>query len=462
MLIWQDERIKIANSHKPGSISMSSVTQVEQAMHNIFSQANQLARQSGFVQRRSKLTGEVFLQTLILSWWHDPHASREGMARMAASLGVKVTAQGINDRLTEQAATFLQLILERVIEQVISVDPVAIPLLSRFCGVIILDSTTIMLPDALSTVWRGNGGSTARGTQAAVKLQVSLDLLSGTLSGPFLSDGRSHDNASSLQWKPYPPGTLRIADLSYFKLDLFADYARAGSYFLSRVDVSNALFDQEQHRLDLLTVLQTRGSHLDEPIELGSRHHLAVRLLAMRVPQEVAAARRKKMQQEARDKGQTISPTRLALASWTILVTNVPADMLSLEEALVLLRARWQIELLFKLWKQHGCVDDWCGKKPWAILCEVYAKLIALVFQHWLLLVGCWQTVDRSLVKAAQALRAWVPLLAAVCRGLISFSAAVEQLQYLLASGCRINSRKKRPNTYQFLLGRSLPYQGLT
>src|SRR6266699_5285583 len=126
---------------------MKSVTQVEQAIQEIFCQANHIARQSGFVQRRSKLTGEVFLQTLVFSWWHDPHASREALARMAASLGVKVTAQGISDRLTQSAASFLHHMLEQVVAQVMAVDPVAIALLQRFSAVIVLDSSTVMLPD---------------------------------------------------------------------------------------------------------------------------------------------------------------------------------------------------------------------------------------------------------------------------------------------------------------------------
>ena len=42
---------------------------------------------------------------------------------------------------------------------------------------------------------------------------------------------------------------------------------------------------------------------------------------------------------------------------------------------MVLLRVRWQIELLFKLFKSHTQVDTWQSQKPWRILCEVYAKI---------------------------------------------------------------------------------------
>jgi hypothetical protein len=74
------------------------------------------------------------------------------------------------------------------------------------------------------------------------------------------------------------------------------------------------------------------------------------------------------------------------MAQWTIVLTNVPASMLTIEQAFALLRARWQIELLFKLWKQEGLLDQWNGTKPWRVLCEVYAKLLAMVVQHWFVL----------------------------------------------------------------------------
>jgi DDE family transposase len=441
---------------------MKSVSQVAQAIQSIFSQADQIAQQSGFVQRNRKLTGKGFLQTLVLTWWNNPHASRETLSCMAASLGIAISAQGISDRLNEAAARFLNRMLSQSVTHLVAADPVGIELLQRFGAVIVLDSSTIQLPDALSCLWRGNGGRSCEGTQAAMKLHVGLELVQGSLHGPFLSDGRSHESASTLAEQRWPAGSLRITDLGYFKLDVFAQLAAAGSYFLSRLDPTCLLFDEAGQPLELLSWLQQGAACMDEPIHLGKQHRLPVRLIALRVPQEVAEARREKMQREARDRGQSISARRLALADWTLLITNVPSHLLNPTQALVLAKARWQIELLFKLWKQDGELDCWCGKKPWAILCELYAKLIALVFQHWLLLVGCWEAADRSLVKAAQVLRAWVPLLAAAWRGWISFPCVVQHLRCLLASGCRINPRKKRPNTYQFLLGHPLPYEGLT
>jgi hypothetical protein len=40
---------------------------------------------------------------------------------------------------------------------------------------------------------------------------------------------------------------------------------------------------------------------------------------------------------------------RLRLADWTILLTHVPPEMLGVQEALVLMRWSFQIELLWKL-----------------------------------------------------------------------------------------------------------------
>ena len=119
---------------------------------------------------------------------------------------------------------------------------------------------------------------------------------------------------------------------------------------------------------------------------VGREHRLPARLLVLPVPPTVAQERRRQWRAEARREGQTPSAARLALADWTLWLTNVPPEQLSVQEAGVLARVRWQIELLFKLWKSHGGLDDTRGQRAVRVLCEVYAKLLAMVVQHWTLL----------------------------------------------------------------------------
>ena len=84
-----------------------------------------------------------------------------------------------------------------------------------------------------------------------------------------------------------------------------------------------------------------------------------------------------------------------------MIITNVPTELLNLTEALLVTRIRWQVELLFTLWKSHGRLDEWRTTKPARMLCELYAKLLALVFQQWILAASSWRDPERSLFKAA-------------------------------------------------------------
>jgi hypothetical protein len=63
------------------------------------------------------------------------------------------------------------------------------------------------------------------------------------------------------------------------------------------------------------------------------------------------------------------------------------------------------MEMLYKLWKQYGRIDEWRTVNQWRILCELYAKLIGLLLQHWLIILFAWQDEQRSLVKLAQVVR---------------------------------------------------------
>ena len=53
----------------------------------------------------------------------------------------------------------------------------------------------------------------------------------------------------------------------------------------------------------------------------------------------------------------------------------------------MLLRERWQMELLYKLWKQQAQVDEWHTRDRWRMVCELYAKLLGVTLQHWLMVM---------------------------------------------------------------------------
>jgi len=121
-----------------------------------------------------------------------------------------------------------------------------------------------------------------------------------------------------------------------------------------------------------------------------------------------------------------------------------------------MLRLRWQIERLFRLWKQEGLIDEWNSKKPWRVLCELYAKLAAMVIQHWLIVAGTWQDPHRSLVKAAQVVQREAGSLMAAIRDQ-RLPIVIERTLECMQSGCRIQKRKEQPSTAQLLEGAPLP-----
>jgi len=377
------------------------------------------------------------------------------LAAAAALAGVSITPQGLDQRCTEAAASFLESLLAAAVALLVQADTVAIPLLARFTAVELLDASTIVLPDALGLWWPGCGGSSPTNTSASLKIHIRFNLCSGGLRGPLLTDGRTHESTTALQTAPLPSGSLRIADLGYFCLAVLAAIAAEGSYFLSRMHHTTAVFTPDGQRTRLLDLLGPAPSY-DLSVQLGCTQRLPVRLVAVRVPPEVANARRRHLKAAARKHGHTATAESLAWADWTLLVTNATADLLSLPEALVLVRARWQLELLFKLWKQYGKIDQSRSSKPWRVLCEVWAKLLAVLVQHWLSITGCWQYPERSLVKAAQVVRAQAMQLLASLRTCSRLAEAIATLQRCLPAACRLNRRKQHPNTYQLLLNPDL------
>lgn len=380
---------------------MDTLTDVAQAMRAVLTvKADELAKSCGLVKRSRKVTGSKLARTLVFGWLQNAPPSAEGLARAGFGHGLKISAQGLDKRLSQaRTAAFMRGVLELAAAQAVAARG-APPgsLLDRFEAVWLLDSTRLALPPPLAAQWPGTGGS---GPAASLKVDVALELKSGRL-GLELRAGRQGDPASPLAARP-APGALHLRDLGYFSLARLREMGRRGEYVVSRLQPGTAAFLGDGARIDWrrwLGGLARQGvAKLDVPVRLGVAEQWPVRLLLWRLPEEAAARRRARLRDNARKKSRQPSAEALALCDWNLLVTNTGLEKLSLDEAAVLYRVRWQIELLFKLWKSHARLGHSRSANPNHILCEIYAKLAGVLVQHWLALAGLWRNAGRSLVK---------------------------------------------------------------
>jgi hypothetical protein len=431
---------------------MGKIPQLAEVIQTaLIDEAEQAGQACGFIKRKRDLSGATFVQSMVFGWLANGEASLNELQQAAANVGVTITPQGIAHRFTPEAAACLYQVLQRVVSMVVESHDDTLPILERFNGVYITDSSVIGLPAALSEIWAGCGSRA--GDTAAVKLQARLNYSTGRMCDVVLRPGREHDACAVSALSVVPAGSLQLQDLGYFSLASLQADSEAGRYWVTRLKTNTRVYTPEGEPLDLVACLaQTRLSTVDMPVRLGQRHQLACRLIAQRVSPKQAAATRRKLKRAAQKRGQTLSQRRLALADWVVYVTNTSTDQLSTAEVMALARTRWQIELLFKLWKSEGHLAHSRSTHPWRVLCEVYAKLIAVLVQHWMIVVCCWKNPLRSLTKAAQTIQKHAFHLACCIRDTQRLCTALRDIERCLTAGCRLDTRRSQPGTAQRLL----------
>lgn len=429
---------------------MTTIPELSKILQQLFIEdANQIGRESGFIKRQRKLSGSTFARSLVFGWQANPNSSLEELCQSARVSGVSISPQGLQERINSpQAHEFLRQLLLKGLTYLVQAGCERTDLLENFTGVYLQDSSRIELPDSLASLWQGNMSA-----NATLKVHAVMDYFQGSLD-MTLANGRAHD--SPLQTVNFPKNSLRLADLGYFNVEIFKELDKNECWWVSRLPARAGVWDGEKV-ISTLTWLQEspNGAVVDEIIEITAKR-LKCRLLAIPVPDEVAEARRDRVREAAKTRKKSkLQPETLALCDWTILVTNLPTEKYSAEDILHLQRLRWQIELLFKLWKQDFSLDEWRSKQPDQILTEVYAKLILALIQHWFLLLGCWQVTNRSIVKATKALKKHAFHILA---SLPNLNSLIETLTLILPTlaRCLIKKRKAHPATFQ-LLARSSP-----
>jgi hypothetical protein len=413
--------------------------------------AEEAEAHSPVVLRRRKFTTATLAKTFVFGFLSHPRASDEELAQTAGLFGVHVTTQALEQRFTPRLAAFLEALFRRAAGHVIHAQKALAPILERFPAVYLLDSTCESLPDAQRDRFPGCGGSHGGG-QAAMTLQTMWEIRSGAMQAVQIEAGRDCDYKTSLQAAPLAPGSLRIADLGYFDTAVLQAMVLTGVCFLSRLQYGTRVFAPDGRALPLLAWLARQGGPLVDPqVLVGAERQVACRIIAWRLPEEQANRRRQKLIAEARRKdGRVPGAERLAWCDWTILVTNVPEELLTPKEAAVLYRARWQIERLFKRWKSLGLIAELAGSTVARQMVRVWSRLLAVLVQHWVMLSTAWGTARRSLDKAWKAIQNRALLLARALDNRTRLEYELVQLADTLATTAKQN-RHKKPSTFELL-----------
>ena len=231
---------------------MSILQQVPNKMQTLLETVpDEAAVNSGLVKRKRKLTGSALTQILVLGWLENPEASYQQLTETAATLGIEVRRQALEQRLTLETTQMLKTTLDAAITEMLDIAThrQVLGLLDQFNGVFVEDSTSIPLPDELHEISKGQPKKN-HPKKAGLKLHLRFDVLTGGFQDFQLTDDVTADLTAVKAADPLREGSLQLADLAYFSLDEFEKLTENNVYWISRLKANSYLADETGERID--------------------------------------------------------------------------------------------------------------------------------------------------------------------------------------------------------------------
>ncbi len=339
-------------------LTMDRIACLSKDLNEFFNEkADEISIAVGFIKRKRKLNGSSFIKAMVFGNIGVGDCSIETMCQLLNEDSIEITKQGLD---------------------------------------------YISLPSSMEDMYKGYGSSyrdCESNTKSGIKLQLVFDYLNQALDKLNLIEGIRSDQGYRDYLNGLSANDLLIFDLGYFVPSSFKQIDEAGAYFVSRYKSDTNIYDIETNqKIELLECLEGQ-SLLEMEVLLGKEVKIKVRIICQKLTEEQSIIRRR-ANKLAKSHGYTSSQKNQKLLDWSIFITNVPESKISAEQVLTVYRVRWQIELLFKLYKSHIRLDELKGK-PYRVLCELYAKLCAILIFHGI--VGCIklkENTELSLTKA--------------------------------------------------------------
>jgi hypothetical protein len=323
------------------------------------------AKQHGALLRQRNVTRAADLLRLILvySLWDW---SLRLSAAWAQVVGVgRLNKSAVRYRLCASVAWLGALIPELLAQRDLH--------LPRYPGVRVhlRDATGVSQPGSRGTDWRTH---------------VSLDLAQLQVSHIEVTDAHGGE---SLTRFPAQPGEIEVADQGYaYPVSLGAILA-VGQLVVRFFWRNLRFLDAQGQPWDVAAWVRQAelapGEMCEARVGLPTpQGTFAVRVGVVRLPAEKAEAARRRYRQTAQKKGRTPEARSLELAAYVFLLTNLPEATWPMAQVFRLYRLRWQIEWVFRRWKQFLTLEGGLARDPQLAQAVLLAKVIGILLSEHL------------------------------------------------------------------------------
>ena len=164
--------------------------------------------------------------------------------------------------------------------------------------------------------------------------------------------------AESLTHFSIKKNDLVMADAGYGTAHNYIYAQEQQADVILRITPKNfCLYDADGNKISLINLLKEAEKKQEKIIDVFgfckySKNTAFVRVVASKMPEGQAEKARKRKKKTALRKRQEITDDTLFCAGWVVVITSLGTEYCG-EEILHLYRSRWQVELLFKRFKQN-------------------------------------------------------------------------------------------------------------
>lgn len=320
---------------------------------------NAIAREIGFVERDSpRFDGFKFLDMLLFTEFNHKELSLNSMAlQFQERYGIMISKQAVCWRFSDLSVKFFKLLLEKVLRiNVKNKDNIDF---TNFKKVRIKDSTAFKLPENMKDKYPKSAKST---TIAQIRIQFEFDIKSGEILDISLQPFKNQDVIDAINTlDDIKPDELVIRDLGYVKIDVLRRIEEKGAFYLNRLSFTTHIFEKkngEYQRLDLGKIHKNmrcnKISRISKDVYIGQKDKFKTKIIIELLPEKEYQKRLLKAKRNESRKALKHSYEFKAQLGLNVLITNTEIPV---SKVRVLYTLRWQIELMFKIWKSIGEIN---------------------------------------------------------------------------------------------------------